>query len=87
MVNNKINFIWLLPAGAYYLWVNLYTRSVQGWYQVNTQINITRTNVSISSDIKLGKNGGLISFPNMSGILGNNSKIKVNGQVGKFYKN
>jgi hypothetical protein len=43
--------------------------------------------VNLDGVVKLGKNGVLISLPNMENILGNNSQIRVNGQIGKFYKN
>jgi hypothetical protein len=43
--------------------------------------------VNLGGVVKLGKNGALVSLPNMANVLGNNSQIRINGQIGKFYKN
>lgn len=42
--------------------------------------------VNLSSNLVLGKNGGLISLPNSGFAIGENTIIRINSQIGKYYK-
>lgn len=56
----------------------------KGWYELDKQVNITVNNVSITEGIPMGLNGGYLKIPNAEGILGNTTKVKINGQVANF---
>lgn len=73
-------------SGAYKLWVNSISLPQKGWYEISTQINITRANLTIPGIIEFGINGGLIQLANFGGQIGNTTEITVDGQVAAFYE-
>lgn len=59
----------------------------KGWYEVSTSINISRTNLNsaYSYGTYLGKNGALIAVYDAVDKIGNNTVLKINNQIARYY--
>lgn len=59
---------------------------VNGWQQFINSINIVRTGLNSISNLIFGKNGALVPLANYGTVIGNNTILKINNQVAKYYK-
>mgnify|MGYP006946574296 CR=1 FL=1 len=83
----KINFTQTLMAGGYIIMVGLRnSNALNGWQKFVNSINIIRTALSPISNLIYGKNGALVPLTNLGTTIGNNTILKVNNQVAKYYK-
>lgn len=74
-------------AGGYILMVGLRNNNgLNGWQQFVNSIHLIRSSLNSISNLIYGKNGALVPLTNQGATIGNNTILKVNNQVAKYYK-